>query len=101
MPVTLQEIHVAASGDLSSIKPQILTDLGNGEFTSGWALNHLYREFNKRCALVGLTGIQVTPMDAGFRPLSIPAAGISNGYVQPSGDFYLQPNGSDYYLQPS
>ena len=100
--VTLQQIHIAASGDLPSIKTQIINTLASGIVTSGWAQDHLYREFNRKCINCGLTGTAVTPMDAGFRPITLPQdIGLDNGYLRPDGvSEYFRPDGSSQYLKP-
>lgn len=108
----IHEIHIAASGDLNTLKTRVVEsgfagqELETGNFSQYYnlAYSHIWREFNKKCFNCGLTGLMVRPYGQGFRPLpGVLSTGLipDNIYLQPNGtDYYLQPNGVDYYLQP-
>lgn len=114
----IHEIHIAASGDLNTLKTRVIEsgfagqELETGNFSQYYnlAYSHIWREFNKKCFLCGLTGLMVRPYDAGFRPKpGVLSTGVSatgsipdNIYLQPDGiGVYFQPDGESFYLQPS
>lgn len=98
------QIHSYRTGDsafLSGVSDEIVASGYGSDYEGGLHVrSHVWREYNRLCRSLGQENSMIIPYDAGFRPLSAPAAGILDGYTQPNGDFYLQPNGSDYYLQP-
>lgn len=110
----IHEIHIASSGDLSTLKQRVIDsglagpELETGNFNQYFSLayNHVWREFNRKCYNFGLTGLMVTPYNGGLRPIPPALSGLSNGTtttlepVIPPVNAYLQPNGIDYYLQP-
>ena len=72
MPViTVPEIHVAVASDLSTLKDRIVTDYQSGNLEDNWAQNHIWREFNKRCIILGQESLMKVPDDAGHRPLDL------------------------------
>jgi hypothetical protein len=118
----IHEIHIASSGQLSTLKGRVIDSglagpaLETGSFNRYYnlAYSHVWREFNKKCYNVGLTGLMVVPYDGGLRPIPPALSGLSNGPtttaaptttttaapILPPNNAYLQPNGVDYYLQP-
>ena len=111
----IHEIHIASSGQLSTLKGRVIDSglagpaLETGSFSRYYnlAYSHVWREFNKKCYNVGLTGLMVIPYDGGLRPIPPALSGLSNGPtttaapILPPSNAYLQPNGVDYYLQPN
>jgi hypothetical protein len=119
----IHEIHIASSGQLSTLKGRVIDSglagpaLETGSFSQYYnlAYSHVWREFNKKCYNVGLTGLMVIPYDGGLRPIPPALSGLSNGPtttaaptttttaapILPPSNAYLQPNGVDYYLQPN
>jgi hypothetical protein len=103
----IHEIHIANSGELSTLKERVIDSglagpaLETGNFSQYYnlAYNHVWREFNRKCYNIGLTGLMVTPYNGGFRPIPPSVGQLSNG-IQPPENAYLQPNEVDYYLQP-
>ena len=69
--ITVPEIHVAVASDLSTLKSRIESDYQNGYLEDNWAQNHIWREFNKRCIILGEEGLMKLPDDAGHRPLEL------------------------------
>jgi hypothetical protein len=112
----IHEIHRAVSGDLTTLKSRIIdSGLAGPELESGnlnqyynLAYSHVWREFNRKCYNVDLTGLMVTPYDAGLRPRPPALSTLSNGPTttttttpEPFECTYLQPNEVDSYLQPN
>jgi len=118
----IHEIHIASSGQLSTLKGRVIDSglagpiLETGSFNRYYnlAYSHVWREFNKKCYNVGLTGLMVIPYDGGLRPIPPALSGLSNGPtttaaptttttaapILPPTNVYRQPNTGDYYLQP-
>jgi hypothetical protein len=82
----IHEIHIANSGDLSTLKGTIIDSglagsaLETGNFNQYYnlAYSHVWREFNRKCYNVGLTGLMVNPYGAGFKPISPSVSQLSN-----------------------
>ena len=82
----IHEIHIANSGDLSTLKGTIIDSglagpaLETGNFNQYYnlAYSHVWREFNRKCYNVGLTGLMVTPYDGGLRPIPPSVGQLSN-----------------------
>ena len=82
----IHEIHIANSGDLSTLKGTIIDSglagpaLETGNFSQYYnlAYSHVWREFNRKCYNVGLTGLMVSPYGAGFKPISPSVGQLSN-----------------------
>ena len=69
--ITVDEIHSAPAGELSSIRSRIESAYSSGVITDNNAQNHLWREFNKRCHLSANENLMLVPTDAGFRPINL------------------------------
>jgi hypothetical protein len=91
----IHEIHIANSGDLSTLKGTIIDSglagpaLETGNFSQYYnlAYSHVWREFNRKCYNVGLTGLMVTPYDGGLRPIP-PSVGQLSNDQEPYGEPY-------------
>ena len=83
----IHEIHIASSGQLSTLKGRVIDsglagpELETGSFNRYYnlAYSHVWREFNKKCYNFSLTNLMVTPYDGGLRPIPPALSGLSNG----------------------
>ena len=66
----LHTIHIASSGDLSSLRTDIDDAYTSGAYTLHEVQDRLGREYNKRCFALGATPSLISPYDAGLRPTS-------------------------------
>ena len=73
-------IHIANCADLDTLKSQIDSYVTDNPSLLSNAIQHIYREFNKRkykiCGGIGM----IEPYDAGFRPTSYTPS-IGAGYI--------------------
>ena len=91
-------IHVADCSTLDSLKEEVDDLVISSPSLLNYAINHPYREFNKRKMLICQGSGMITPYDAGYRPINyVPSAG--SRILLESGDFILLESGDKLLLE--
>lgn len=93
------KIHIAPCADLESLKDQVDEYIIENPGLINYAIEHPYREYNRRkfylCAGDGM----ITPYDAGFRPTSYtPSTGGSYILLEDNTEILLE-NGDNLLLE--
>lgn len=63
------EIHVADCSDLNTLKSEADSFVASYPTILDYAINHWYREYNRRKYLYCGGADMISPFDAGFRPI--------------------------------
>lgn len=85
-------IHVADCGELDSLKEELDTLVAGNLDMLNYAIQHPYREFNKRKKIICNGSGMITPYDSGYRPI---------GYIPDTGSYILLEDGSYLLLENS